>query len=71
MFDTYGRINENELQTKYDGTTKLAYNVSDPINDIFNSVEDLCKIAELANFPYSARQQVKIGYLIVSRQTIF
>ena len=32
MFDTYGRINENELQTKYDKTEKLRYNVSDRIN---------------------------------------
>ena len=45
MFDTYGKINENDLQNKNDETTKLAYNVSDPIDDIFNSVEDLCKIA--------------------------
>ena len=56
---------------KNDETTKLAYNVSDPIDDICNSVKVLCKIAELANGPYSARQQVKIGYLIVSRQPIF
>ena len=68
LFDTYGKINENELQTKYDETTKLAYNVSDPIDDIFNSVEDLCKIAELANFPYSERQHVNIGYLIVLKK---
>ena len=45
--------------------------MSDPIDDIFNSFEDLCEIAELANFPYSARQQVNIGYLIVSKQPIF
>ena len=61
MFDTYGIINENELQKIYDETTKLAYNVSERIDDIFNSVEYLCEIAELANFPYSARQQVNIG----------
>ena len=36
MFDTYGKFNEKELQTKYDETTKLTYNVSDPIDDIFN-----------------------------------
>ena len=71
MFDTYGRINENEIQTKYDETTKLAYNVSDPIDNIFNSVKDLCEIEELENFLYSARQQVNIGYLILSRQPIF
>ena len=45
LFDTYGRINKNELQTKYDEKTKLAYNLKDPIDDIFNSVEDLCKIS--------------------------
>ena len=71
LFDTCGRINEKELQTKYDKTTKLAYNVSEPINDIFNSVEDLCEISELAYCPYSARQQVNIGYLILSRKPIF
>ena len=71
LFDTYCRINENELQTKYDETTKLTYNVSDRIDDIFNSVEDLCKIAELEKCPYLARQQVNIGYLIVSKQPIF
>ena len=71
LLDTYGKINENELQTKYDETTKLAYNVSDPIDEIFNSVEDLCKILELANCPYSERQQVNIGYLIVSKQPIY
>ena len=32
---------------KYDETKKLAYNVSDLIDDIFNSVEDLCEIVEL------------------------
>ena len=52
LFNTYGRFNENKLQTKYDKTTKLTYNASDPIDDIFNSVEDLCEILELANCPY-------------------
>ena len=71
LFNTYGKINENELQEKYDSTLKMSYNISDPINDIFNAVEDLCEIAELANDPYSERQQVKIGFLILNRQPIF
>ena len=61
LFDISGIINENELQNKYDKTTKLTYNVSDPIDEIFNSVKYLCKILELENFLYSARQQVNIG----------
>ena len=46
LFDTYGKINEQELQTKYDDTTKLHHNVSYPIDDIFNTVEDLGEIAQ-------------------------
>ena len=71
LFDTYGKMNENELQEKYDETTKLTYDVSDPIDDIFNSVKDLCKVAEFENCLYSARQQVNIGYLILSKQPFF
>ena len=33
-----------------------SHNVSAPIDDVFNAVEDLCKITELENCPYSARQ---------------
>ena len=71
LFSTYGKINEQELQTKYDETTKMSYSVSDPIDDIFNAVEDLCEIAEFADTPYSPRQQVNIGYLILNKQPIF
>jgi len=71
LFSTYGKINEQELQTKYDETTKMSYHVSDPIDDIYNAVEDLCEIADLAETPYSPRQQVNIGYLIVNKLPIF
>ena len=71
LFSTYGKINEQELQTKYDKTTKMSYHVSDPIDDIYNAVEDLCEIADLAETPYSPRQQVNIGYLIVNKLPIF
>ena len=56
LFDTYGKISETELQTKYDETIKLTYQVSDPIDVIFNAVEDLCEIADLAGSPYTAAQ---------------
>ena len=67
----YGKINESELKIKYDETTKLTYNISDPVDDILNTVENLCKISEFAQTPYSARQKVNIGYLIVSNHPIF
>ena len=71
LFNTYGKINEAELQEKYDSTAKLTYDVNEPIDIIFNAVEDLCEIADLAGCPYSPRQQVNIGYLILQKQPIF
>ena len=47
------------------------YNISYQVDDIFNTVKDLCKIVEFAQTPYSARQKVNIGYLIVSKHPIF
>jgi len=44
LFDKCGKIHESELQIKYNETIKLIYNISDPIDDIFNAVGDLCEI---------------------------
>ena len=59
------------MQLKYDTTTKLTYNISYPVDDIFNAVKDLCEIAEFAQTLYPVRQKVNIGYLIVSEHLIF
>ena len=53
LFDNYGKISEAELQTKYDAATKMQYDIIEPIDDIFNAVEDLCEIAEFARSPYT------------------
>ena len=39
LFSTYGKINEQELQAKYDETIKLSYSITDPIDDIFNELQ--------------------------------
>ena len=70
LFKAYGKVNEQELQTKYD-ETKMVYNISDLIDDIFNTIEDLVELAKLAGCPYTLQQQINIGYLIVSKQGIF
>ena len=71
LFGAYGRINESELQAKYDETTRLSYDISHPIDDIYNAIEDLCEIAEFAENVYSEKQKVHIGFLVMSKQPIF
>ena len=51
LFKTYEKVNEQELQTKYNKTTKMAYNITDPIDNIFNTAEDLVELAKLTECP--------------------
>ena len=67
LFKTYGKINEQELQTKFDETTTILYSISEPVNDIFYAVDNLVELAKLAGCPYTTIQQVNMGYLIVSK----
>ena len=71
LFTTYGKINEQELQTKFNDTTTKSYSVRNPVSDIFNAAEDLVDLAKLSGCAYTKTQQVNMGYLIESKQRIF
>ena len=49
----------------------MSYDITEPIDVIFNSVDDLREIAELAGRPYSPIQMVDLGYMVIVKQPIF
>ena len=49
----------------------MVYDISEPIDLIFNAVDDLREIAELATRPYTDIQMVDLGYMVLARQPIF
>ena len=49
----------------------MKYNLEEPINIIFDAVEDLVEISELAGRPCSTQQIVDLGYIILSKNQIF
>ena len=49
----------------------MSYDIDEPISLIFDAVDDLMEIAELANRPYINQQMVDLGYIAVSKQPIF
>jgi hypothetical protein len=53
LFQIYGRISTNDLKTKYDTVATMSYDLDEPIDAIFNAVDDLHEIAELALKPYT------------------
>ena len=53
LFWIYSKIVENQLEEKYDNVTKILYDIVDPIDLIFNDVNDLHEIRKLARRPYA------------------
>ena len=49
----------------------MSYGITEPINVLFNSVDDLREIAELAGRPYSPIQMVDLGYIVIANHPIF
>ena len=45
LFSIYGKISANQLREKYDEVATMSYEVMEPIDVIFNSVDDLREIA--------------------------
>ena len=71
LFTIYGKISAHKLKEKYDAVATMPYDIVEPIDTIFDAVDDLREIAELANRPYTATQMVDLGYIVVSQLPLF
>ena len=49
----------------------MVYDISEPIDMIFNAMDDLTEIVELATRPYTDIQMVDFGDMVLARQPIF
>ena len=43
----------------------MAYDLTGPVDVIFDTVDDIRELAELSGKPYSPEQMVDLGYIIV------
>ena len=71
LFQIYRKKSANNLKYKYDNVATMSYNIDEPISVIFNAVNDLREIAELANRTYTNQQMVDLAYIVVSKLPTF
>lgn len=71
LFTTFGRITPTELDQHADKVKKMNYNLSMPIDSIFNDIEELSEYADAAETPYTQQQLIDLGYLIISKTNAF
>ena len=62
LFDTYGYVSTAMLEKKENDLRELDYHPRQPVDIVFNTVEDLVDYAEMANSPFSQSQIIGKAY---------
>jgi hypothetical protein len=70
LFTTHGTITPQQVKAKEQAVFNMHYDISQPVDIVFNSIEDLADLPEHANSPMSAQQQIDLAYVIFARQPI-
>ena len=69
--NTYGNVTEEMLQEREERVSRMSYSLSQPIDLIFNALDDLADYAELSNTPFSERQIIGKAFMILNRTQRF
>jgi hypothetical protein len=70
LFTTYGRITPQQVKTKEMELLNMHYDISQPVNNVFTSINDLSDLAESANSPMSPQHMIELAYVIFAKHTI-
>ena len=69
--NTYGNVTEEMLQEREDRVSRMSYSLSQPIDIIFNALDDLADYADLSDTPFTERQIMGKAFVILNRTQRF
>ena len=67
----YVKIKPEYLQERKAEVENLNFALSDPIDTIFNRIEDLAELGELSSRPFSDTQLTDFAFIIVNKNRAF
>ena len=70
LFTTHGKITPHQVKAKEMVTLNMHYDISLPVDTVFNAIDDLVDLAEHALSPMSMQQMIDLAYVIFARQPI-
>ena len=70
LFTTYGKITPQQVKAKEAAVLGMHYDISQPVDVVFNAIDDLADLAEHALSPMSPQQMIDLAYVIFARQPI-
>ena len=65
LFRRYGKVTADKLSATEMEVRAYVYNLQDPLIILFDKVEDLVKLAEAAEMPYTEAQTVNMGVHLI------
>jgi hypothetical protein len=71
LYETYGTVTPQALNTAKEKLGTIAYDHSRPIANLFTSINDYAHMAEASGATETPEQLINIGLIIVTRATIF
>jgi hypothetical protein len=63
LFTTHGKITPQQVNAKEMSTFNMHYNISQPFNTVFNTIDDLANLAEHAHSPMTPQQMIDMAYV--------
>ena len=70
LFMTYGKLTPQQVKAKETEVGNMTFNISQPVDIIFNAIEDLSSLAFHANSPMSSQQMIDIAFIIFAKQPV-
>lgn len=71
LFERYGDVSPDHIQQELVRLQNTTYDPATPIDVIYNSIEDFVDLSESAGVPYSLRQSVNLGYVLLNKTGYF
>ena len=56
------------IMEKKNEVENYSFNLTEPVDEVFNLIEDLAELVELAGRPYSDEQLTDFGFVIFNRR---
>ena len=70
LFTTHGKITPQQIRAKENTIYNMAFDISQPVDTVFNAIDDLADLAEHANSALSHQQMMDLAYVIFAKHPI-
>jgi hypothetical protein len=70
LFSAHGKITPQQVKAKERELHQMHYDISQPVDTIFNSIDDLSDVSENMNSPMTEQQMIDLACVIFAKQSI-